>query len=417
MSRTYLISLIFIFCIIFFGYQKADCAKHKKFIVTVLDKKTEKPVWYAQVVTTTFQNGSKISSETKTTDTDGKCKFVIDNDDSYQYNLLTTKVGYFPCPSQDANNDKVSEKILLPDNEKDVVLYLSSESNNGEASLKSKQVATNPDSVSNQIVSIKSTTDSNKTINKKTNIDFEKGLYAVISPLNLREGDGTTYKIIKQLLKGEKVQVISVSEGWAKIIMEDNKTSGYVLFNYLTKIAEETKSQEVTNNETKNGVGWGTIIVIIIIIIGIILFVLSKIGGSTESSTLSYSDTSSKYEPSTPKTVPQIPKQPPIKEQSTITTVSLDGSWFKVFDSNGKVIATKHIDVNVSLGGYSDRIIVLEEGNWFASYDPNFKRIDIKHINKGDTIINVSSNKIIIQEGSWIITYDAHFKQLNTRHK
>ena len=56
--------------------------------------------------------------------------------------------------------------------------------------------------------------------------------YVTATTLNVRKGAGTAYARMGLLKKGDKVQVLSVTGGWAKIAYGD--AVGYVSANYLT---------------------------------------------------------------------------------------------------------------------------------------------------------------------------------------
>ena len=56
--------------------------------------------------------------------------------------------------------------------------------------------------------------------------------YVTATTLNVRKGAGTAYARMGQLHKGDKVQVLSVENGWAKVAY--GNAVGYVSLNYLT---------------------------------------------------------------------------------------------------------------------------------------------------------------------------------------
>ena len=61
------------------------------------------------------------------------------------------------------------------------------------------------------------------------------------SNLNVRSGPGTSYSKLTSLAKGTVVEVLSITDGWAKIQL-DNYTNAYVSASYLTKQSSSTSS-------------------------------------------------------------------------------------------------------------------------------------------------------------------------------
>lgn len=75
-----------------------------------------------------------------------------------------------------------------------------------------------------------------KTINTIT--------YTTTTSLNVRKGPGTKYSKIGTLAKGQSVEVISISNGWAKISY--NKGTAYVGANYIKKSITSSTVKEMT---------------------------------------------------------------------------------------------------------------------------------------------------------------------------
>ena len=64
--------------------------------------------------------------------------------------------------------------------------------------------------------------------------------YVNASSLNFRSGPSTTYSVIGKLSSGDKVEVISTSNGWSKI--KYNGQTGYVSSQYLSSTASDSST-------------------------------------------------------------------------------------------------------------------------------------------------------------------------------
>lgn len=76
--------------------------------------------------------------------------------------------------------------------------------------------------------------------------------YVNCSSLNLRNGAGTNYSIIKVLYKGTNVTVLSSSNNWSKVSV--NGTIGYVSSTYLSSASEATEDTSSNNNSLTENV-------------------------------------------------------------------------------------------------------------------------------------------------------------------
>ena len=107
---------------------------------------------------------------------------------------------------------------------------------------------------------------SNSNTNNSTNNNTQSNIAIVNTDgLNFRNGAGTSYSIIKVLNKGEKVEVISESNGWSKV--KHDSRLGYVASQYICllytsailianknskKIKKEDKKYESNRINTKH---------------------------------------------------------------------------------------------------------------------------------------------------------------------
>ena len=84
----------------------------------------------------------------------------------------------------------------------------------------------------------------NSNTNNSTNNNTQSNIAIVNTDgLNFRNGAGTSYSIIKVLNKGEKVEVISESNGWSKV--KHDSRLGYVASQYIDKATTNYTIKEV----------------------------------------------------------------------------------------------------------------------------------------------------------------------------
>ncbi|MBQ3423039.1 MAG: SH3 domain-containing protein [Romboutsia sp.] len=87
----------------------------------------------------------------------------------------------------------------------------------------------------------------NFAVNNQTTSPTEKNIYYTTpTSLNVRSGAGTSYSIIGKLTGGTAVNVISISNGWAKI--EYNNGYGYCSESYLIKASSSETNDERINS-------------------------------------------------------------------------------------------------------------------------------------------------------------------------
>ena len=88
---------------------------------------------------------------------------------------------------------------------------------------------------------------SNSNTNNSTNNNTQSNIAIVNTDgLNFRNGVGTSYSIIKVLNKGEKVEVISESNGWSKV--KHDSRLGYVASQYIDKATTNYTIKEVNTD-------------------------------------------------------------------------------------------------------------------------------------------------------------------------
>ena len=85
-----------------------------------------------------------------------------------------------------------------------------------------------------------------KSVNSQTQTNTSQSTYYTKTSLNLRKGMGTQYSVITTMPNGAKVELISSSNGWAKV--KYNGSTGYCSMDYLTKT---NTSSQTTQSSTK----------------------------------------------------------------------------------------------------------------------------------------------------------------------
>ncbi len=77
---------------------------------------------------------------------------------------------------------------------------------------------------------------------KKTEIQLTKKYYITTNVLNVREGKGKDFKVIKKLKKGDKINVVSNEGEWTQISLEDGKI-GYVSSEFISNKPKDNKEK------------------------------------------------------------------------------------------------------------------------------------------------------------------------------
>lgn len=104
-----------------------------------------------------------------------------------------------------------------------------------------------------------------------------------------------------------------------------------------------------------------------------------------------------------------------LAQQRQISYVETSGSWYHVYDTNGKKITTL---ASISVGevvGWSAEIIVTKSGVWYKILDPQGKTLKTMSEQTVGIVISVSGSTFTSRSGSWIHTWDKTGKKLATR--
>lgn len=102
-------------------------------------------------------------------------------------------------------------------------------------------------------------------------------------------------------------------------------------------------------------------------------------------------------------------------QQKQISYVETSGSWYHVYDSNGKKITTLASSSVGEVIGWSAEIIVTKSGSWYKILDPQGKTLKTMSEQTVGTVLSVAGNTFTSRSGSWIHTWDKTGKKLATR--
>lgn len=103
------------------------------------------------------------------------------------------------------------------------------------------------------------------------------------------------------------------------------------------------------------------------------------------------------------------------QKQISYVETSSSGSWYHVYDTNGKKITTLAQQSVGELIGWSAEIIVTKSGSWYKILDPQGKTLKTMSEQTLGTVISVAGSTFTSRSGNWISTWDKTGKKLSTR--
>lgn len=106
-----------------------------------------------------------------------------------------------------------------------------------------------------------------------------------------------------------------------------------------------------------------------------------------------------------------------VQAQSTSKTISsIDdkGSWYYVYDEQGKKVATLSKNIGTVQGFGSDWFVVTTN-NWLYLYDIKGRKYKTMSLSSYGEVVSVGSNTFVTRKGSWLYTFDRNGKKINTR--
>lgn len=104
-------------------------------------------------------------------------------------------------------------------------------------------------------------------------------------------------------------------------------------------------------------------------------------------------------------------------QQKQISYIKNDGSWYMVYDEQGKKISTVSKSTVGEIVGWGIDFFVSLDGSWYKIYDSSGKKINTLSKSSIGKVIAVSSNTFTSEDGGFLKTYDKTGKKINTRSK
>jgi len=92
-----------------------------------------------------------------------------------------------------------------------------------------------------------------------------------------------------------------------------------------------------------------------------------------------------------------------------ISDAQIKGSYYYIYDSNGKKIATLSTTYGKLLG-FGIGFLVLEKSNYYYAFDETEKKIDSLSSSQGE-FRTASGNYLNLKKGSYIYTFDKNCKK------
>lgn len=104
-----------------------------------------------------------------------------------------------------------------------------------------------------------------------------------------------------------------------------------------------------------------------------------------------------------------------MQAQKQISYIRDDGSWYQVYDAQGKKITTVSKQTVGEIVGWSADFFVSLDGSWYKIYNVDGKLT--KTLSKATVgkVIAVSGDTFTSKDGDWIKIYDKTGKLLSTR--
>ena len=104
-------------------------------------------------------------------------------------------------------------------------------------------------------------------------------------------------------------------------------------------------------------------------------------------------------------------------QQKQISYIKNDGSWYMVYDEQGKKITTVSKSSVGEVVGWGSDFFVTRDGSWYKIIDMNGKRINTLSKSSVGKVVAVSGNTFTSEDGSFLKTYDKTGKKIYTRSK
>ena len=97
-----------------------------------------------------------------------------------------------------------------------------------------------------------------------------------------------------------------------------------------------------------------------------------------------------------------------------ISSIEQTGSWYYVYDSSGKKVATLSHSIG-ELRGYSSEFFIVKNGSWYYIYNEKGKKIHTMSVSSVGEIQGVAGDTFTSRQGSWVYTWTKDGKKIATR--
>jgi regulatory protein YycH of two-component signal transduction system YycFG len=104
-----------------------------------------------------------------------------------------------------------------------------------------------------------------------------------------------------------------------------------------------------------------------------------------------------------------------MQAQKQISYINDDGSWYQVYDTQGKKITTVSKQTVGEVVGWSADFFVSKDGSWYKIYDASGKLKKTLSKSTVGKVVSVSGDTFTSKDGGWIKIYDKTGKLLSTR--
>ncbi len=104
-------------------------------------------------------------------------------------------------------------------------------------------------------------------------------------------------------------------------------------------------------------------------------------------------------------------------QQKQISYIKNDGSWYMIYDEQGKKMSTISKSTVGEVVGWGIDFFVSLDGSWYKIYDSSGKKINTLSKMSVGKVVAVSGNTFTSEDGGFLKTYDKTGKKINTRSK
>lgn len=102
-------------------------------------------------------------------------------------------------------------------------------------------------------------------------------------------------------------------------------------------------------------------------------------------------------------------------KEGRISSIERSGSWYYLYDENGKKYKTLSVSSVGDIVGYSSTFFVSTSSSWIYLWDTEGKKYKTLSASSIGQIIGITGDTFTSRNGSWIYTWDRDGKKINTR--